>query len=118
MQKIKSLGVLSVGKIMGILYAAMGLLIVPFFLLFSALGVLAGERASGFGLAAAIVVTFFIPIFYGVIGFVGGVICAFLYNLVAERFGGIEIELQSLPQMIQPQIAPPPVEPPPISSTS
>lgn len=120
MQKIKSVGVLSVGKIMGILYAALGLLVVPFFLLISALGALSGERPAGFGLASAIVFTFFIPIMYGVIGFVGGVITAFLYNLVAERFGGIEIEFapQPSPEIPQPQFPAPPPSPPPLPAAT
>jgi hypothetical protein len=110
--------VLSVGKIMGILYATMGLLVVPFFLLVSAMGALSGERQAGFGLAFAIMFTIFIPIMYGVLGFVGGVIIAFLYNLVAERLGGIEIEfeLPPMPQIPQPQIPLPPSSPPPMPS--
>lgn len=111
MQTIKSVGVLSVGKIMGILHAAIGLLFTPFFLLFSALGALSGEAtAAGFGLAMAIVLTIFMPIFYGVIGFIGGVIMAFLYNLIAGRLGGIEVELQPVPQL------PPAFSPPPLPS--
>lgn len=106
MQTIKSLGVLSVGKIMGILYALMGLLVAPVFLLFSAIGALAGQKESQMGLVFAVIFTIFVPIFYGGIGFIGGVIMAFLYNLIASRLGGIEIELQS-PASPQPQMIPP-----------
>jgi hypothetical protein len=112
MQTIKSVGVLSVGKIMGILYAALGLVSAPFVLLFSALGALSGESPAGFGLVFAILFTVFVPIIYGVIGFVGGVISAFVYNLAAERFGGIELELQPVPQL------PPAFSQPPIPSAS
>jgi hypothetical protein len=115
MRTIKSVGVLSVGKVLGLLYAAMGVIVVPFFLLFSALGALSGEAAAaGFGLAMAIAMTIFLPIFYGVAGFIGGVIMAFIYNLIAGRLGGIEIELTPAPQ---PQL-PAPFSPPAIPSTS
>lgn len=109
MQMIKSVGVLSVGKVMGLLYAAMGLIFVPFFLLFSALGALSGQSVeAGFSLVMAIMFALFAPIFYGVFGFIAGVIMAFLYNLIAARLGGIEVELgpASQPQFAAP-LSPP-----------
>jgi len=36
----------------------------------------------------------FLPIMYGVIGFIAGAIGAALYNLVAGVVGGIEIEVE------------------------
>jgi hypothetical protein len=33
------------------------------------------------------------PIFYGVMGFIGGVVMAAMYNLVASFTGGIKMEL-------------------------
>jgi hypothetical protein len=36
----------------------------------------------------------FLPIFYGIIGFVGGLISALLYNLIARLVGGIELEVE------------------------
>lgn len=113
MQVIKSVGVLSVGKVMGLLYAAMGLIFVPFFLLISAIQALSGDaRAAGVGMAMAIAMTVLMPILYGVFGFIAGVIMAFLYNLIAGRIGGIEIELNSGPQLQLPV----PVSPPTIPS--
>jgi hypothetical protein len=34
------------------------------------------------------------PLFYGILGFIGGLIMAGLYNLLAGFVGGIEVELQ------------------------
>jgi hypothetical protein len=34
-----------------------------------------------------------LPLFYGIIGFFGGAISAFIYNVVAGFMGGIEFEL-------------------------
>ena len=42
-----------------------------------------------FGAGAVVI----LPIVYGCIGFVGGLIMAPLYNLVAKVVGGIEVEL-------------------------
>jgi hypothetical protein len=34
------------------------------------------------------------PVIYGVMGFIGGVISAAVYNLVARWIGGIELEVE------------------------
>jgi hypothetical protein len=36
----------------------------------------------------------FIPIIYGVMGFVFGIIMAAIYNLIAGWIGGIEVEVE------------------------
>ena len=41
--------------------------------------------------AGAIVI---LPIFYGVLGFVGGAVTALAYNLIAGWTGGLEIDVQ------------------------
>lgn len=92
---IKSVGVVSVGKVLGTLYGLLGLFVGGLFSLLSLAGAAIGGRDAGpvamlFGAGAIII----IPIFYGVIGFIGGIIMAALYNLVAVIAGGIEIELE------------------------
>jgi hypothetical protein len=98
MQTIRSVGVLSIAKIMGTIYLVMGLIFVPFFLLAGVLGSMAGAEHSGpfaavgaiGGLALAVIV----PVVYGLMGFVIGAIGALLYNLMAGWIGGIQINLQ------------------------
>src|ERR1035438_9179768 len=46
MHIIKSVGVLSVAKILGLVYGCMGLLFAPFFLLFGLIGSVAGQGRS------------------------------------------------------------------------
>ena len=53
---------------------------------------LAGGGAIVFGLLVMIG----IPIFYSIMGFIGGVIGALIYNLFAGLVGGIEIEVENV----------------------
>ena len=48
MHIVKSFGVMSVAKIMDVLYACMGLVFAPFFVLFGLLGLMAGQGNSPF----------------------------------------------------------------------
>ena len=89
--KLKSIGVLSLAKLEGIIMALVGLVLGLFM---AAFGVVAGSIGrspfAGLGIAAVII----LPIIYGVCGFVGGAIGALVYNLIAGWIGGIELELQ------------------------
>ena len=96
---LRRVGAFSLAKLSGILYALMGMILGAFFALLSLVGAGIGAAASGsnepflgaiFGVGAII----FLPIFYGVIGFVGGLITGWLYNLVAGMVGGVELDLQ------------------------
>jgi len=95
--RLKSVGVLSVAKVSGIFYGAMGLLFVPIFLLISMIGAIAGKQTGqstlpmAFGIGFALVM----PILYAGFGFLFGALGAFIYNLVAGWIGGFEMELQA-----------------------
>jgi hypothetical protein len=96
--KIRSVGPLSVGKIFGAIYAGLGLLIGLVFALISLVGaaIAANVQGAAAGLppvALGIGAIFLLPVFYGLLGFLGGVITAALYNLAAGMMGGIEVEL-------------------------
>lgn len=94
---IRRIGPLSLAKLMGVLYALMGLIIGAIISVVSLVGgaLMAGQEGSGFGGmlfgAAAVVV---LPIFYGILGFVVTLIGAALYNLVAGWVGGVELDVQ------------------------
>jgi hypothetical protein len=98
---LKRIGVVSAGKFMGCMYGLLGLLIGGCVSLFSLIGATAFQQGPardqpGVGLAllgmgvAAIVV---LPLLYGILGFLGGIIGAAIFNLVAYLVGGLEIEL-------------------------
>ena len=99
MHTIKSVGVLSVAKILGVLYFALGLIFMPIFLLAGLAGMMAGGREAAFSGITGIVLAIMMPVLYGGLGFVMGAIMAFLYNLVAKWLGGIEVQVQAPPTM-------------------
>ena len=97
---IKRVGPMSLAKTYGVICAVMGLVFGGIFALVSMAGAAVGTAAggsssgpfgmmAGFGLAAVII----FPIMYGAIGFIGGLIGAVVYNLVAGVAGGIEIDV-------------------------
>jgi hypothetical protein len=109
MHIIKSIGVLSVAKIMGLIYGCMGLIFAPFFLLFGLIGSLAGQGKTPFAGIFGVVLAILMPIFYGVLGFIAGALGALLYNLFARLVGWFELELEIRPAAV----APYPIVPPP-----
>jgi hypothetical protein len=114
MQRVKSFGVLSVAKIAGLCYGAMGLLFVPFFFMFGVIGMMAGRQAgapgASLGPVLGVLLALIMPIIYGGMGFVMGALGAFIYNLMAGWIGGIEVELQvePIPRLIPAPAAPQP----------
>jgi hypothetical protein len=116
MHRIKSVGVMSVAKVMGLIYGALGLLIVPIFLvigLASSMAIKQAQQATGANLPPAMGPIFAVlmaiaaPIMYGLIGFVTGAISALIYNLIAGWVGGIEMELEIAPIQTVLPIQPP-----------
>jgi len=84
-QQIRRFGVFQTAKVAGALYALLGLVFVPVFLIISM--VTPRQEGVGPGLALAL------PILYGVFGFIFAALGCALYNLVAGLVGGVEVEL-------------------------
>ena len=90
---------LSLGKILGAMYVTIGLFAGLIISIVSVLGFAIGSVAAPdqlenlpgllFGAGAVL----FIPLVYGTIGFIGGLIAALVYNLIAGVVGGLEIEV-------------------------
>lgn len=53
-----------------------------------------GELGALGGLFFGVGAVIFLPLFYGVLGFVAGLISAFAYNVIAGAFGGLELEIE------------------------
>ena len=91
---LKSIGVASTGKMLGCLYAIMGLFIGIIFSVMSLAAGAAGGMKGGAGIEAMFGVgaVIALPLFYGVMGYIGGILLAVMYNIVAGIVGGIEME--------------------------
>ena len=95
---IKKIDVLSAGKISGLLYAGIGLIIGALFSMFALMGAAIGAASQDssaligalFGIGAIII----LPVFYGIMGLIGGLITAAVYNLIAGLVGGLKIEVE------------------------
>ena len=96
--ELKAIGPVSSAKVLGLFYAAIGLVagvvVACVALAGAALG-RGGEDVSPFlgsmfGVAAIVL----LPVLYGVLGALGGLILSGLYNVIARRVGGIQVTLQ------------------------
>jgi hypothetical protein len=94
---LRRVGILSLGKFMGCLSALMGLLIGAVVSLVALLGGFAAQDQEPpvriWFLAMGVASIIGLPLFYGLLGFVGGIIYGAIFNMVASLVGGIEIEL-------------------------
>lgn len=93
-RRIKRITPLQLGKILAVLYGAMGLLAAPVFLLLVLAGSASGQNTALPAVLVGVVGAVLAPILYAVLGFLIGVIGAFLYNLIARWVGGIEVEVE------------------------
>ncbi len=94
MVKIEKIGVSSAAKIYGLTLGILGFVIGIFYALFlSAFSGLLGDDLpiSGAGLGIGMAIVF--PIMYGIMGFIIGALGAVIYNFVASKIGGLEIQL-------------------------
>lgn len=97
---LKRVGVLSAGKVLAVLQGGVGLMIGAIVSLVAVLGAslgnaLAEEGGAAFaGLIFGVGAIVIFPICYAIMGFVGGIIGAAIYNLVAGFTGGIELDLE------------------------
>lgn len=97
---ITKVGVMSLGKLLGLIYAAVGAVFGLLYALFGIVGggamlamggddgAMGGGMMVGMGLAAVVI----LPVVYGLLGFAGGLLTALFFNLAAKYTGGLEIE--------------------------
>ncbi len=94
---LKRISPFSCAKISGVLYSLVGFIIGIFFSLIALAGMALGGDSSEAGLFGAIfgiAAVILAPIFYGLLGFIGGALMGWLYNVVASWIGGLEVEFE------------------------
>jgi hypothetical protein len=112
MVRLKSVGVLSAGKISGILYGGLALLFVPVLLVMAVVMTMVPHTENQPPAFMFVVFAVVAPFIYGAIGFVSGALAAFVYNLAAGWIGGLEMQFEN-PQAAQ--VYPPQVPSSPVS---
>lgn len=93
MAQLKSVGAVSVAKVFGVMYAAMGLIFGAIFSLIAMAGAATSSEFGPFGALMGVGAIVAFPIFYGIAGAIGGLIMAAIYNFCAKFAGGIEMEI-------------------------
>jgi hypothetical protein len=96
MQQLKGFGVFQTAKFIAILYfiiaAVVCVLMIPFFLVGGA-----AMRESGMGgglMGGSIFFLILAPFLYAIVAFIATAFSCWVYNVLAKRFGGIEIDLR------------------------
>lgn len=84
MKKLVSVSPRSVAKVFAVMYGVMGIIM--------GLIMLVTSLFAGFELLA-ILFALLVPVLYAGMGAVFGFVSAWLYNVIAKRVGGIEIEV-------------------------
>jgi hypothetical protein len=96
--ELRQIGPVSCARVLGIFYAAVGLIAGVIVACIAVAGVALGDGAehvnplvgSLFGVGAIV----FLPLLYGTFGVLGGLIFSALYNVIARSVGGIQVTLQ------------------------
>jgi hypothetical protein len=94
MAQLKSVGPVSAMKVCFVMYALIGLIIGAFVSLIAMSGAAAASNELGpFAAIMGVGAIIALPIVYGLIGALSGLIGAAVYNLCAKIIGGIELEI-------------------------
>ena len=96
--RVKRVGVMSYAKISAIIMAIIGLVLGIFYaILYAVLGPSAMQTAGAEVdplMTIGPLVIIVMPIIYAIMGFIMGVIGAWLYNLIAKWVGGVQVEFE------------------------
>ena len=94
MIKVKKIGILSFAKFQAVLMSLVGLIAGVMYSFGGAIYDLLSKGSFNFGTAIAFLALIGMPIIFYVIGFVAGLIQAFLYNLFVGWFGALELVIE------------------------
>jgi hypothetical protein len=95
-RRIRRISPLQLGKMLALLYGIIGLIAIPFFLFMAAMSSQLPADQRGPLMAMGAGAALFAPVLYALVGFIGGIIGAVIYNVVAKWVGGIEVEVDMI----------------------
>jgi hypothetical protein len=107
---VRRFDVLSVTKVGGALYAAMGLVIGAVISVVALVGAASSPATYGggprfFGLLFGVGAVLLLPVLYGILGAITSGLGALLYNAIAKHIGGISFELAPEAPAVRPPAA-------------
>jgi hypothetical protein len=93
-RRLKRIGPLTAGTTLAVILGCFGLCLMPVFLVMSLAMAHAPNLPRGLPLIVGLGFALAAPVIYAVLGFLQGVIGAFIYNLVSKATGGIEVVVE------------------------
>jgi hypothetical protein len=92
--RLRRISPVQAGVVAGVLYGVLGIVVALFYSV-----VFAATRGASSSLpSAAGVLVIFFPFIYAALGFIGGALTAWLYNVVAGWVGGLELQFDPIPK--------------------
>jgi ABC-type sugar transport system permease subunit len=92
-KRVKKIGILQTSLISAIIFFFLSLiLVVPIMLIMG----IAGGFSDNMGFAFGGLLLMFMPIMYAIMGFLMTAFWCWLYNVIAKKIGGIEIEFEAM----------------------
>ena len=92
---LKRVDPMKIAVIYGAVVALFSLIIVvPVFFLMSLAGASSGLGEVGLGLFGGGIAVLFVPVLYGVFGFIFGLICALVFNFVLSKTKGLDLDFE------------------------
>jgi len=92
-KRVKKIGILQTSLISAIIFFFLSLiLVVPIMLIMG----IAGGFSDNMGFAFGGLLLMFMPIMYAIMGFLMTALWCWLYNVIAKKIGGIEIEFEAM----------------------
>ena len=99
MLRIKKINVMSLGKSMGTILGLIGFVVGIIIAILSFMGIPVTPQQQQMQVSPAIMGTtavIIFPILYSMIGFTGGIMIAFFYNVTVKFSGGIKLETEEV----------------------
>jgi len=93
--RLRAINPVQLGLVLGLIYAVLSFFIAILLLIFSSMIPFAMDSYFLFGRSVVTLIVF--PVCYFIAGFIGGLLSAAIYNLVAGWIGGVEITLDTTP---------------------
>lgn len=94
LKSIQHIGPLSLANIIGLLYAVLGLIFGLFFAGLTAISAIMDNKEQTGVAFVALIIIVFMPVFYGLMGYISGLFIGFIYNFIAAKVGGIKVDIR------------------------